>query len=98
MRTTIFRRHWLRWLALWSTGALGLLMGQTALMNVQLKRAALLEQQLAARREKGEVLPKREEMERAESLHHKNEPRGDHWLPGELDRLRQVKPAGPPGA
>jgi septal ring factor EnvC (AmiA/AmiB activator) len=74
---------------------------QSAMKSQQRKELADLQQRLAAQIEQqkelnGRVQAMREELHRIENLRKGNRNEGDHWLPGELDRLRndRHRPAG----
>lgn len=70
---------------------------QAAARANQRKQIADLQQQLTAETARQKELRKKlqnmnEELERMEHLRRENRKQGDHWLPGELDRMRNVSP------
>jgi hypothetical protein len=84
-----------------AAAAVFLVLRQNAEMRAMRERAVVLQQQLSAEEKRRDELRKRmealrEEMERVERIWRKNERKGDHWLPGELERLRNISPPPPP--
>ena len=91
------RRFTLTLLAIMATAVACSLIAQSAAMNRQRKQAAELQQRLSTQMARHELLRQQfqtmqEELDCMEHSRRNHRNEGDHWLPGELDRLRHDRP------